>query len=712
MTFQPAPGKPIDSAIALQLSLLFGEEEAEAEALFRIIARLALDTMHQTAAQLRGRKGRDKGREDRRNLRALEWALDFAPDALPQAVGLLSKDLRDFARSTLYTPEERAADRDADRNFADDGRDLLREREALLAEALARINSGEMSTREAAAQLNTLLEGASFNLPHYLREGDNGRTLLDERFARFLDGCHSSGDEGNPARILDGLSRDFDNGGDLSPWRVAMLDNEGAEHLLGPDAEAVAEGGEILLEKTAPAIAPAPPLFRQVERSRERPGDDIPLFDFDTELAAQVIADAEESAFYRDNPELPLPVTSAIAERWIPVAIALWATGTRSSMRNLLASVTAHAHAEIGAVLAEGSFHNVNNLDLSEISYRIATPIPARLRGASSRNVAPRYIAHFNPEGADRGFDAVTFTGRKVKPQRAIEDYVPPILGELARTGSKVAASAAGRAIVFHLIEEMTKLYNSVDVYTRRRIHLGELKPQIIIQGGFAGLAERIGDRDRGEGYPQFFELFSLLRFEKATRSGGVPLGQLLSYRVLPAGPGQPAELRVILHDALLPFSYAKASRRDRSALVPIIANVPRPATLSRQLYRAHDNFADAVIRYLVEHYEQALDLGGVELGDRELEELAARYAPAILPHLARSFEALVKGEPDAPATQRRRSAPILHRTGPGRYRIGDAFAEAHAFALEGAKMRDAGRRRSAGAIAAEKSERRQLGEE
>jgi len=208
------------------------------------------------------------------------------------------------------------------------------------------------------------------------------------------------------------------------------------------------------------------------------------------------------------------------------------------------------------------------------------------------------------------------------------------------------------------------------------------------------------------------FELFSLIRFELATRAGGVALGQVLSYRLLPPGPGQPAELRVILHDALLPFSYAKASRRDRSALVPIIANVPRPATLSRQLYRAHDNFADAVIRYLVEHYEQALDLGGVELGDRELEELAARYAPAILPHLARSFEALVKGEPDAPATQRRRKAAILHRTGPGRYRIGDAFAEAHAFALEGAQMRDAGRRRSAGAIAAEKSEKRQLGEE
>jgi len=709
MTFQPAPGKPIDGAIALQLSLLFGEEVAEAEALFRIIARLALDTMHQTAAQLRGRKGRDKGREERRNLRALEWALDFAPDALPQAVGLLSKDLRDFARSTLYTPEERAADRDADRNFADDGRDLLREREALLADALARIARGELSTLQAAAQLDTLLEGASFNLPHYLREGDNGRTLLDERFARFLDTCHSSGDEGNPARILDGLSRDFDNGGDLSPWRVAMLDNEGAEHLLGPDAEAVAEGGEILLEKTAPAQLAAPPLFRQVER----PGDDLPLFDFDTELAAQVIADAEESAFYRDNPELPLPVASAIAERWIPVAIALWATGTRSSMRNLLAALPATAHAELGAVLAEGGFQNVNGAaDLSEIRYRIATPIPARLRGASSRNVAPRYIAHFNPEGADRGFDAVTFTGRKVKPQRAIEDYVPQLLGELAKEGSKVAASAAGRAIMLHLIEEMTKIYNGVDVYTRRLIHLGKLKPQIVIQGGFAGLAERIGDRDKGEGYPKFFELFSLLRFEKATRAGGVPLGQLLSYRVLPAGPGQPAELLVILHDALLPFSYAKASRRDRSALVPIIANVPRPATLSRQLYRAHDNFADAVIRYLVEHYEQAIDLGGVELGDRELEELAARYAPAILPHLARSFDALVKGEPDAPATKRRRSAAILHRTGPGRYRIGDAFAEAHAFALEGAQMRDAGRRRSAGAIAAEKSERRQLGEE
>jgi hypothetical protein len=208
------------------------------------------------------------------------------------------------------------------------------------------------------------------------------------------------------------------------------------------------------------------------------------------------------------------------------------------------------------------------------------------------------------------------------------------------------------------------------------------------------------------------FELFSLLRYELSVRNGGLPLGQLLSYRVLPAGPGHPAELRVILHDALLPFSYATASRRDRSALVPIIANVPRPATLSRQLYRAHDNLADAVVRYLVEHYEQTLDFGGVELGDRELEELAARYAPAMLPHLARSFEALVKGEPDAPDPKRRRSAPILKRTSPGRYRIGDAFADAHAFALEGAQMRDAGRRRKKAAIDAEKSARRQLDED
>lgn len=706
MTFQPTTGAPIDSAIALQLSLLLGEAEAEAEALFRIIARLALDTLADAKAHSLGRKGREWVRERR----ALEWALDFDADALPQAVGLLSKDLRDFARRTLYTPEERRADRDADRNFADDGRDLLREREALLADALARIARGELSTLEAAAQLGTLLEGAIFNLPHYLRTADDGRTLLDERFARFLDTRHSSGDEGHPARILASIPRNFDNGGDLSPWRVAMLDNEGAEHLLGPEADAVAEGGEILMSKTAPAPAPDT-LFRRSEE--ERPGDDLPLFEFDTELARQVTAEADERDFYRDNPELPLPVAFARAERWIPLAIALWVTSTRATMRNLLPALPATAHSELGAVLAEGGFANVNGAaDLSEIRYRIATPLPARLRGASSRSVAPRLIAHFNPEGADRGFDAVTFTGRKVKPQRAIEDYVPTLLGELAKEGSKVAASAAGRAIMFHLIEEMTKIYNGVDVYTRRSIHLGTLKPQIVIQGGFAGLAERIGDRDKGEGYPEFFELFSLLRFEKAARAGGIALGQLLSYRVLPAGPGHPAELRVILHDALLPFSYANASRRDRSALVPIIANVPRPATLSRQLYRAHDNLADAVVRYLVEHYEQTLDFGGVELGDRELEELAARYAPAMLPHLARSFEALVKGEPEAPAAKRRRSAPILQRTSPGRYRIGDAFAEAHAFALEGAQMRDAGRRRSAGAIAAEKSERRQLDED
>lgn len=706
MTFQPPPGKPIDSAIAMQLALLFGEAEAEAEALFRIIARLALDTMRDTAAQLRKQKGRD----EKRNLRALEWALDFAPDALPKAVGLLSKDLRAFARLSLYTPDERRADLDADRNFADDGRDLLREREALLADALERIARGELSTLEAAAQLDTLLEGARFNLPHYLRTADNGRTLLDERFDRFLDTCPTSGDEGHPARIVGILDRNFDNGGDFAPWRVAMLDNEGAEHLLGPDADAVAEGGEIRIGTLAAAPDPDP-LFRRSEGAR--PGDDLPLFASDPELARQVEAEAAESAFYRENPELPLPVAFARAERWIALAIALWVTSTRATMRNLLAALPATAHAELGAVLAEGSFVNVGGtVDFSEISYRIATPLPARLRGASTRHTATRIVAQFNPEGLDRGFDAVTFTGRKVKPLRAIEDYTSQVLAELAAKGSKVAASAAGRQIMLHLIEEMTKLYNSVDVYTRRLIHLGELKPQITIQGGFAGLAERIGDRDRGEGYPEFFELFALLRFEKAVRTGGIALGQLLSYRVLPAAPGHPAELRVILHDALLPFSYAKASRRDRSALVPIIANVPRPATLSRQLYRAHDNFADAVIRYLVEHYEQTLDLGGVALGDRELEELAQRYAPAILPHLARSFEALVNGEPDADATKRRRSAPMLQRTGPGRYRIGDAFAEAHSFALEGAKMRDAGRRRSKAAIAAEKSEWRQLGEE
>ena len=704
MTFQPTPGAPIDSAIALQLSLLLGEAEAEAEALFRIIARLALDTLADAKEKARGQKGKEWVRERR----ALEWALDFDADALPQAVGLLSKDLRRFARLTLYTPEELRADRDADRNFADDGRDLLREREAFLADTLGRIARGELSTLEAAAQLGTLLEGASFNLPHYLRTADDGRTLLDERFARFLDTRHSSGDEGHPARILASIPRNFDNGGDLSPWRVAMLDNEGAEHLLGPDADAVAEGGEILMSKTAPAPAPDT-LFRRSEE--ERPGDDLPLFEFDTELAAQVIADAEESAFYRDNPELPLPVAFARAERWLPLAIALWVTSTRATMRNLLAALPATAHSELGAVLAEGTFVNVNGA-LDEIRYRISTPLPVRLRGASSQKTAQRLIAHFNPEGADRGFDAVTFTGRKVKPQRAIEDYVPTILAELARKGSKVAASAAGRAIMFHLIEEMTKIYNGVDVYARRLIHLGELKPQIVIQGGFAGLAERIGDRDKGEGYSEMFELFSLLRYELSVRNGGLPLGQLLSYRVLPAGPGHPAELRVILHDALLPFSYATASRRDRSALVPIIANVPRPATLSRQLYRAHDNLADAVVRYLVEHYEQTLDFGGVELGDRELEELAARYAPAMLPHLARSFEALVKGEPDAPDPKRRRSAPILKRTSPGRYRIGDAFADAHAFALEGAQMRDAGRRRKKAAIDAEKSARRQLDED
>jgi len=707
MTFQPPLNAPIEAAVAEQLSILFAGPEEEAEALFRIVSRFALDRLRAVEIALRSKRGAAY----RRRREALEWALDFPEANLPQAVGLLSKDLFAFARRTLYTPEELRADRDADRNFADDGRDLLREREALLADALGRIARGEMTTIEAAAQLGTLLEGARFNLPHYLRTAADGRSVLDERFDRYLATHHGDGDEGKPALLLESLRADFNGSADVSLWRIAALDTEGDEHLLAPPAEAVTEGGEIILAKIRPAEAGPEPLpFREMAR------EPLPLFerfDVDGAFAREVEADiAERDAFARlrgETPEMPIPWASAVAERWINLAIALWATSTRKGLRELIPSLTASTHNSVSDVLVEGGFRNFASGDPGEIVYTIALPHNRMLR---SKGPSFRVVAKLDLEGLDRGFDAVTFSGRRAKPQRAVEELVNlEVLTELARLGSAVAASATGRAIIWHLVEEMTQIYNRADVYTRRQIHLGELKPQIIIEGGFAGLAERVGDHSRGQGYPEFFDLFALLRFHLATRTGALPLGQLLSYRIIPAAPGHAAQLRVILHDALLPFSYGNGARLDRSALVPIISNVPRPAKLSRNLYRAHDNFADALLRHLVTHYEQTLDLGGVELTRETLEELASRYAPAILPHLENSFGALVKGETEAQSRKRRQAPPMLQNTAPGRYRISDAYAEAHRFATEGAQMRDAGRRRAAAAIAAEKSERRGLGD-
>ena len=706
MTFQPEPTAPLDGAVAMQLSILFAGSEEDAEALFRIVARFALDRLRAVEIALRSKRGAAY----RRRREALEWALDFPEANLPQAVGLLSKDLVAFARRTLYTPEELRADRDADRNFADDGRDLLREREALLADALGRIARGEMTTIEAAAQLGTLLEGARFNLPHYLRTAADGRSVLDERFERYLATHHGEGDEGKPALLLESLRADFNGSADVSLWRIAALDTEGDEHLLAPPADAVTEGGEIIIAKISPPETPAQlPV-------REMTPEHLPLFelfDVDGAFAREVEADlAERDADARlrgETPEMPIPYASAVAERWIDLAIALWATSTRQGLRELIPSLTASTHNSVSDVLVEGGFRNFAEGDPGEIVYTIALPHNRMLR---SNGPSFRVVAKLDIEGLDRGFDAVTFSGRRAKPQRAIEELVNrEVLTELARLGSAVAASAIGRSIIWHLVEEMTQIYNRADVYTRRLIHLGELKPQIIIEGGFAGLAERVGDHSRGQGYPEFFELFALLRFHLATRTGALPLGQLLSYRIIPAAPGHAAQLRVILHDSLLPFSYGKGARSDRSALVPIISNVPRPAKLSRNLYRAHDNFADALLRHLVSHYEQTLDLGGVELTRETLEELASRYAPGIFPHLETSFGALVKGETEAQSRKRRQAPPMLQNTAPGRYRISDAYAEAHRFATEGAQMRDAGRRRKAAAIDAEKSERRGLGD-
>jgi hypothetical protein len=132
----------------------------------------------------------------------------------------------------------------------------------------------------------------------------------------------------------------------------------GAEATEG--TEAVTEGGEIILAKIRPAEAGPEPLpFREMAR------EPLPLFerfDVDGAFAREVEADiAERDAFARlrgETPEMPIPWASAVAERWINLAIALWATSTRKGLRELIPSLTASTHNSVSDVLVEGGFRN------------------------------------------------------------------------------------------------------------------------------------------------------------------------------------------------------------------------------------------------------------------------------------------------------------------------------------------------------------------
>jgi hypothetical protein len=657
----------LDAQTLSQLSRLFVGDRGDALALCRLIARAALDNLRTEVAA--NAKRRDPERRARHDV--AKWALgDEAGD--PRAVSRLADELLHLLRGTLYTDAEREADDEANARHLDDDDDR-RER---IADLIAKFRAGEIAEGRIVELLAEGERPAPL-VPAFASLDEAGeRALLDERFEHYL--ARHVGDEGMLARLLGGVVEAVvERPAQPAEWTFAAVDSAGEPHLLAPTAAQVTADGELVLDAVP---APAPLTVRHVD---EAPSLVLPGLELD-EL---------DDAFVAFGPAA-LPVHSIRGDRLIGLATALWAAEVRDTLRAAATSVST----VVQRCIVEQALRAMS-LRADANGARYITPAKARADHKAIAYVEPRQQWDDSDERLGLGgavarskrLEASSIVGGVLDPAQAKE------ISNLVAGYSKIAAGETGKALLYYLTDRAQRNFWAETPDVQRRLRHGDLLARISIPGGFAGLADLIGDHRRGADYEEFFSALEIFRFADKR------IGQLLSYRLTgPTGEGEPGAkvtksvLHIRLHEPLLPFHVAYIGGGRRAPLVPVTLDVPLPVKkpLSRQLHRAASDLADAILCALANRYEEARQMGGVEFTEQEFVALAATgHTSRKLSRdsLRRCVEALVEG---GVTGKNKPAEPLLAVTGPNRYRAAREIM--HRDFTKAAEARDTGRRVSA----------------
>lgn len=636
-----------DALTLSQLSRLFVGDKGDALALCRLIARAALDNLRaEVAATARARGDERRARHD-----VAKWALgDEAGDT--RAVANLAENLLHLLRGTFYTDAEREADAEANARHLDND-DERRER---IADLIARFRAGEIAEGRIVELLAEGERPAPL-VPAFASLDDTGeRALLDERFEHYL--ARHVGDEGMLARLLGGVVESVvERPAQPAAWTFAAVDSAGELHLLVPAAAQVTADGELVLD-AVPVQAPM-----HVRELDEAPSS---LVLPGLELDEAALADA----FDAFGPAA-LPVRSVRGDRLIGLATALWAAEVRDTLRAAATSISTVVSHCVGEIVLQ-------RVSLRHEADGRASVVPHR----HSKRKAPLAVVEPSQKWNDN--DERLALGGAVAREKLLTEVAGNTFDEqqfralaTAFAGfSKIAASETGKTLLYYLTDRAQRSYWAETLPVQRRLRTGDLLARISIPGGFAGLAELIGDHRRGADYEEFFSALEVSRYEKG-------IGQLLSYRLTgPTGEGEPGAkvtksvLHIRLHEPLLPFHVAYLGGHRRAPLVPVTLDVPLPAKkpLSRQLHRAASDLADAVLRTLALRYEETLDeggegKGGVEITEQEFADLAAlghTSCKLSRDSLRRCVEALVEG---GVTGKNKPAEPLLTVTAPNCYR-------------------------------------------
>ena len=659
----------LDTQTLSQLSRLFVGDKGDALALCRLIARAALDNLRATVAD----NARARGDERRARHDVAKWALgDEAGDT--RAVARLADALLHLLRGTLYTDAEREADAEANARHLDND-DERRER---IADLIAKFRAGEIAEGRIVELLAEGERPAPLVPAFAMLTDDGERALLDERFEHYL--ARHVGDEGMLARLLGGVvERLLERPAQPADWTFAAVDSAGELHLLAPTAAQVTPDGELVLD-TVPVQAPFP-----VRKLDEAPSSLV--------LPGLELTDAEigelADAFDAFGP-VALPVRSVRGDSLIGLATALWAAEVRDTLRAAATSVSTVVQRGI----VEKALRAMS-LRADADGVRYVVPHKARTDHKAIAYVEPRQQWDDSDERLGLGsavarakrLEASSIVGGVLDPAQAKE------ISNLVAGYSKIAASETGKTLLYYLTDRAQREFWGETFDVQRRLRTGELLKRISIPGGFAGLADLIGDHRRGADYEEFFSALEIFRFADKR------IGQLLSYRLTgPTGEGEPGAkvtksvLHIRLHEPLLPFHVAYIGAGRRAPLVPVTLDVPLPAAkpLSRNLHRAASDFADAILCALANRYEEARQMGGVEFTEQEFATLAAAgHTSRKLSRdsLRRCVEALIGG---GVTGKNKPAEPLLAVTGPNRYRAAREIM--HRDFTPAAEARDTGR--------------------
>ena len=663
----------LDAQTHSQLSLLFVGDRADALALCRLIARAALDNLRTEVAST----ARARGEERRARHDVAKWALgEEAGDT--RAVARLADELLHLLRGTFYTDAEREADAEASARQLDDD-DERRER---IADLIARFRAGEIAESRIVELLADGDRPAPL-VPAFASLTDDGeRALLDERFEHYL-GRHV-GEEGMLARLLGGVVESIvERPAPPSAWTFAAVDSAGELHLLAPTAAQVTIAGELVLDAER---AGEPLTVRHLD---EAPSLVLPGLELDEPSIGELELDAAPFG------PAALPVQSIRGGRLIGLATALWAAEVRDTLRAAATSVST----VVSRCIVEHALRSMS-LRADAEGGRYVVPHRARDGHKAIAYVEPRQQWDDTDERLGLGgavarskrLEASSIVGGVLDPAQAKE------IADLVAGYSKIAAGETGKALLYYLTDRAQRNFWAETPDVQRRLRTGDLLARISIPGGFAGLAELIGDHRRGADYEEFFSALEIFRFADKR------IGQLLSYRLTgPTGEAEPGAkvtksvLHIRLHEPLLPFHVAYIGGGRRAPLVPVTLDVPLPVKkpLSRQLHRAASDLADAILCALANRYEETLGgLGGVEFTEEEFVELAARgHTSRKLSResLRRCIEAFVEG---GVTGKNKPAEPLLAVTGPNRYRAAREIM--HRDFDKAARARDTGRKNAA----------------